>query len=287
MKTENFEGIISQLVQSKCKKSNKPTEPNRSKHSIRWDRSYNFKWRQTENSDRKTRSKRIFQWKMNQWRLLLKRKKKATQKLSHYVKEKEFVGKLTDILLMKMTSILRNEIELFSKYWNYVMKLMPGSRQMAKISSKLRKIRRSLDQREVPLTRKSSFNLIGNFQQPLDLLNYMPRQRSSPDYRNCMAVANSKITTIEEFIKGFDFIKRVWKWSVLRFEMKSIECESFARRNIELLLKNLDLGGMDEVSLKRWTLKNARQYAKFKSSSQSIVNIITSFTYRSKNPWDL
>ena len=274
---ENFEGIISQLVQSnaKVKQAHRALIAASTQYSEIAATISNE--RRTENSNRKTRSKENLSMENESMKTALEAKKKATQKLLHYVKKRqEFVGKLTDILLMKMTSILRNEIELFSKVLKLRNEVIAWIKANGQDLGKLRKIRRSLDQREVPLTRKSSFNLIGNFQQPLDLLNYMPRQRSSPDYRNCMAAANSKITTIEEFIKGFDFIKRVWKWSVLRFEMKSIECESFARRNIELLLKNLDLGGMDEVSLKRWTPKNARQYAKFKSSSQSIVNIITS-----------
>lgn len=141
---------------------------------------------------------------------------------------------------------------------------------------KLSKISRSLGQREMNLKQTSYFGIQSYIEMPIDLTKYLPSDNSDPDLSNCMAGSKRIITNIEEFIDAFSQMKTSWKWFKFAYDIDNPHCKPYLRRNAELLLRNLRLGGLDHESLKKWTPKTQRQYKNFLATTNSLLGTIIS-----------
>lgn len=141
---------------------------------------------------------------------------------------------------------------------------------------KLSKLTRSLGQREMSVTQNPSVIIDSIIDLPIDLTNYNMAGTLKPDFSNCMADINMKVSSLNEFIKVFSSMEPTWHWFKFGYEVQHPHCKPFFRRNSELILKNLELGGLDKDSLAKWTPINQKQYKKFTKLAMLILNTVSS-----------
>ena len=203
-------------------------------------------------------------------------KKKSRESYVKNIHELIF-SRASKLKMESLSSVAKNQVEL--KLIHQVMKLRESAFNWIKEKSldthKLTKITRSLGQREMPVKQKIRVSIDSTLQKPIDLTDYKMGGKFSSDFSNCMSGIDITIKSLKDFINAFVPMKSVWKWSKFRFEVKDPQCESFFRRNSELLLKKLVLGGLDKESLNRWAPANQKEYNQFNDLCNVILNTVS------------
>jgi hypothetical protein len=140
---------------------------------------------------------------------------------------------------------------------------------------KLRKLTRSLEQREVPVKQNIHVIFRTTLEEPVDLTEYNQAGSLTTDFSNCMSGIDITISSLKDFITAFSNMKPVWHWSRFSHDIPFPHCRPFFRRNAELLLKKMQLGGLDKGTLAKWTPKNQKEYNEFNTLSLIILDSIS------------